>query len=83
MGHLIIGIMAGTLTTIAFLPQVIKIYKTKNTKDLSIATFCIFSLGVLLWLVYGLMLKELPIIIANSITFILILLIVMMKFKYR
>ena len=83
MAHLILGIMAGTLTTISFIPQVIKIYKTKDAKDLSIATFCIFSCGVFLWLIYGALTHEWPIILANGVTMILILMIITMKIKYN
>ena len=82
MAHLILGIMAGTLTTIAFVPQVIKIYKTKNAKDLSIMTFCIFSCGVFLWLIYGIVTREWPITLANGVTLILIFLIIAMKIRY-
>jgi len=83
MAHTIIGIIAGALTTIAFLPQVIKIYKMKDAKELSLATFSIFSAGVLLWLVYGILVNELPIILANAVTLILIISIIVMKLKYR
>lgn len=83
MAHTIIGILAGTLTTISFLPQVIKIYKMKDAKELSLATFSIFSMGVFMWLVYGLLVHELPIILANGITLILIIAIIVMKLKYR
>ena len=83
MEHLILGIMAGTLTTISFSPQVIKIYKMKNAKDLSLATFCIFSCGVFLWLIYGIVTREWPITLANGVTLILIFLIIAMKIKYH
>lgn len=83
MAHLILGMMAGTLTTISFIPQVIKIYRTKDAKDLSMVTFCIFSCGVFLWLVYGILTKEWPIILANGVTLILIFMIIAMKIVYR
>ena len=83
MARLILGIVAGTLTTISFIPQVIKIYNTKDAKDLSIATFCIFSCGVFLWLLYGIVTREWPIVLANGVTFILILLIIAMKVRYN
>lgn len=65
------GYLAGFLTTIAFVPQVIKVYKTNKTQDLSILTFSTFTLGVLCWLVYGLYLNSYPMIIANIVTFVL------------
>lgn len=83
MAHTIIGIIAGTLTTIAFLPQVIKIYRMKDASELSMTTFSIFSLGVLFWLVYGILVHELPIILANSITLLLIISIIAMKLKFK
>lgn len=83
MDTFMIGMVAGILCTISFLPQVIRIAKTKHTKDLSLVTFSIFSLGVFLWLVYGLILKELPIILANAATLTLALVIVAMKLKYK
>jgi len=83
MERLILGIMAGTLTTISFIPQVIKIYKMKQAKDLSITTFCLFSCGVFLWFIYGIVIREWPIILANGITLILITSIIAMKIRYR
>ncbi len=82
MAHLILGIMAGTLTTISFIPQVIKIYMTKDAKDLSMATFSVFSCGVFFWLVYGIIVKEWPIVLANGVTLALIFAIIAMKLKY-
>ena len=75
--------MAGTLTTISFLPQVIKTYRTKNAKDLSIVTFSVFSGGVFLWLVYGIVVGEWPIILANGMTLILSFMIIAMKVRYK
>ncbi len=78
----IIGLAAAALTTISFLPQVIKVFKTKQTKDLSFATFFVFSVSLFLWFVYGILIGELPIILANGITFLLTLSIIIMKIKY-
>ena len=83
MARLILGIMAGTLTTISFIPQVIKLYRTKDAKGLSIATFCLFSCGVFLWLVYGILIHEWPVILANGITLVLIFMIIIMRIRYR
>jgi MtN3 and saliva related transmembrane protein len=79
---LIIGIAAGILTTIAFLPQLIRAIKTKHTKDLSLVTFSLFGVGVFLWLIYGIMLSELPIILANAVTLVFVVLIAVMKIKH-
>ncbi|MDX1667557.1 MAG: SemiSWEET transporter [Saprospiraceae bacterium] len=78
-----LGLVAATLTTLAFLPQVIKTWKTKETKDLSLPTFSIFCTGVLLWLIYGLLIGNLPIILSNIVTFTLAFSILIMGFIYR
>lgn len=78
----IIGLIAGLLCTISFLPQVIKIIKTRHTKDLSLITFSIFSLGVFLWLIYGILIEKLPVILANGITLILVIIILVLKIRY-
>jgi len=62
------GTLAGILTTIAFIPQVAKTWKTRSAGDISLLMFLLFSSGVLLWLIYGLLLHAMPIIIANAIT---------------
>jgi len=64
----LIGLIAATLTTAAFLPQAIKTWRTKSTGDLSPFMFLIMCTGVLLWLIYGLLIKNTPIILANSVT---------------
>lgn len=78
----IIGLIAGSLTTVSFLPQVIKTWRSKSAKDISLSMFLSFCIGVLLWIIYGLLLGELPIIIANFITLILAGTILFFKFKY-
>lgn len=79
----ILGLVAGTLTTIAFLPQVVKTWQSKSAKDFSFGMLITFSVGVFLWLVYGLYKNELPIILANLITFALNSIIIVLKLKYR
>ena len=66
----IMGFIAGALTTYAFFPQLVKIYKTRKTQDLSFRMYLILSVGILIWLVYGFLIKSWPIIIANFISFI-------------
>jgi MtN3 and saliva related transmembrane protein len=78
----LLGIIAGTLTTVSFLPQLVKIVKNKSAKDVSLLMFLIFTLGILLWLVYGILTLTLAIIIANSVTIILALSILILKIKY-
>ncbi len=71
MNSEIIGYAAALLTTISFFPQAIKTIKTRDTQALSLGMYSAFTLGVLLWLVYGLYLGDNAIIYANSVTFIL------------
>ncbi len=82
MQSFIIGIIAGTLCTISFIPQIVKIIKTRQAKDLSLLTFSIFALGVFLWFIYGIMIKEIPVILANGITLVLVAIVVAAKLKY-
>ncbi|MFH1352464.1 MAG: SemiSWEET transporter [bacterium] len=82
MTTVIVGACAGILCTVSFLPQVIKIYRTKSVKDISLLTFCVFTAGVFLWFIYGLLIKDMPVIITNTLIFILALAIVGMKIKY-
>tara|TARA_Y100000590_G_scaffold171113_1_gene195742 strand:- start:1202 stop:1459 length:258 start_codon:yes stop_codon:yes gene_type:complete len=77
-----IGFFAGFCTTIAFIPQAIKAWKTKSTKDISLLMFLIFITGVFFWLVYGILIHEMPLIVANAITLILALSILVAKIKY-
>ncbi len=77
-----IGLLAGTLTTIAFVPQVVKIWKTQHVRDLSLGMFATFSSGVLLWLWYGIEIGATPIIVANAVTLGLSLMILVFKIKY-
>ena len=80
---LLIGYIAGTLTTISFLPQVIRTWKMRETKDFSLAMLLLFATGILLWTVYGIRTGSLPVILANVITFLLIIVLLAMKIKYR
>lgn len=77
----IIGFIAATLTTTAFFPQAYKVYKTKRTEDLSLGLFSFFSIGVFCWLVYGILIDDLPVIVANIVTFMLALYILIMKLR--
>jgi len=83
MIELIIGLCAGTLCTISFIPQIIKICRQKHARDLSLATFCMLTAGVFLWLVYGIIIGSIPIIATNSIMTLLSLVIVALKLRYR
>src|SRR3569623_1659073 len=79
----LLGLTAGCLTTVSFLPQVVKTWKSRSADDISSGMFALFSAGVLLWLLYGLELSALPIIIANSITLALALTFVTLNFRFQ
>ena len=78
----LVGYLAGTLTTISFIPQVIKAWKMRETRDISLAMLVLFGIGILLWTLYGIWTGSLPIIAANVITFFLILVLLFLKVHY-
>jgi len=77
-----IGLVAATCTTVSFLPQVLHAFKSKSTKDISLPMYLTFSFGVAMWFVYGIFLHSVPIILANSITFVLVFIILLLKLKH-
>jgi len=79
----LIGLAAATLTTSSFIPQAIKTIRTRNTKGLSLTMYVVFSTGVLIWLVYGIAIHDFPVTIANAITLIFALIILIYKLKYK
>jgi MtN3 and saliva related transmembrane protein len=78
-----LGLAAGSLTTTAFLPQVIKTWKSRSAKDLSLGMFSLFCLGVLLWLIYGLVVRDIPVIAANLLTLMLATTLLVFKFRFK
>lgn len=66
-----IGYVAATLTTVAFFPQALKVYRTRRTEDISLLMFVMFTVGVGFWLWYGVLLESLPMVIANFVTLVL------------
>jgi MtN3 and saliva related transmembrane protein len=78
----IIGSIAATLTTIAFIPQAIQVIKTKSTRDISLVMYLVFTAGVAFWLAYGILLGAIPIIIGNIVTLILAMIVLVMKLKH-
>ncbi len=79
----IIGLIAAFLTTASFLPQVYKTWKTKDVSSLSLPMLTMFFIGVVLWLIYGVLKDSLAIILANAITIISLFLLVYFKIKYQ
>lgn len=82
-GTTVLGLIAATITTSSFLPQAIQTLRTKNTKDISLGMYSLLTTGVLLWLIYGVMTKDLPLLIANGITFLFSVLILVYKVVYK
>ena len=78
-----LGLVAGSLTTISFLPQVIKTWQTRSAKDLSMVMFSVFCLGTLLWLTYGILIESSPIIIANAVTLVLSSILLFFKLRFK
>lgn len=77
-----VGLVAGAMTTLSFLPQVLKAWKTRETKDLSLVMYIVLCTGVFMWLVYGLLIDSPSIVIANAVTFILVLAVLAMKLRF-
>ncbi|HSW61482.1 MAG TPA: SemiSWEET transporter [bacterium] len=77
----VIGIAAAICTTVSFIPQVLKTVKTGQTKDISLSMYLIFTTGIALWLIYGILIGDLPIIMANTVTVFLTSIVVVMKLK--
>jgi MtN3 and saliva related transmembrane protein len=79
----LIGLLAGACTTIAFLPQVIKTWQSRSAKDLSLSMFSIFCLGVTLWLIYGILMNDIPVMIANGLTLVLASTLLYFKLRFK
>lgn len=82
MNNSAIGFIAAILTTISFLPQVVKVWQTRSARDVSLGMYLLFTVGVLLWLIYGLLLQSWPIILSNLITLLLAGLVLAMKLRF-
>lgn len=78
----LVGFVAATCTTVAFLPQVVKIWRTRKTEDISLSMYVIFSTGLALWLAYGLLISAWPVVAANAVTLLLAMFILGMKLRY-
>lgn len=79
----IIGFSAAILTMFGFVPQVIKIYRTKSVKDISIVALMQFSVGIFLWILYGFYLKDIIIIMANTVSLSTLFVALVLCFKYK
>lgn len=79
----VLGLVAGGLTTIAYLPQLIKTWQSKSASDLSWSMLLILCTGIILWLVYGLIIHDIPLLVANVMTLIFAAIILVLKLRYR
>lgn len=79
----IIGLAAGALTTIAFVPQITRTIKLKSTRDISLGMYIVLATGIFLWIIYGICLGSLPIILANIVTLVFSLALIAFKLKYK
>ncbi len=78
----ILGLAAGTITSITFIPQVIHVYKTKSAKDISLTMLLLLVLGVTMWLGYGIIVKSVSIIYTNSMVLLMACILLFFKYKY-
>lgn len=78
----IIGFVAATLTTISFVPQVIKVWRSRSTHDVSLGMYALFTLGATMWLAYGLLIHSWPVILANFVTLLLAGTVLVLKLKF-
>lgn len=78
-----LGVVAGICTTISVVPQIVKAFKTKEVEDVSIGMFSILIIGLLLWSFYGIIKKDIPVMVMNGIAFTLNLFMMFLIFRYR
>jgi MtN3 and saliva related transmembrane protein len=83
MQHDVIGYIAAALTTVSFVPQVLKTWKSKQAADVSLWMYCIFTAGIIMWLIYGVLSEAWPVAVANAVTLVLAGLILAMKLKWK
>ena len=79
----VIGFIAASLTTVSFVPQVVRVWRSRSTRDISLPMFLVMALGIVLWLIYGALIGDWPLIIANVVTLILVLMILFFKLRYK
>ena len=79
----ILGFIAAALGSVSFLPQVIKIWRLRSVKDISMSMYILYTISVVLWLIYGIIIKSSPLIIAEMVTLILVSTILVMKYLWK
>ncbi|MBI2009897.1 MAG: SemiSWEET transporter [Candidatus Chisholmbacteria bacterium] len=80
---ILLGIVAGIITTSSFIPQLVKSWRTRHTKDLSLPMYLTLDLGIILWFLYGILTNDLPVLLANGVAFILSTTIIILKIRYK
>ena len=80
---MLLGLLAGAMTTASFLPQLAKAWRTHSTRDISLTMYVVFTAGIFLWLLYGIFIASIPVIAANIITLAIALVILILKIKYH
>jgi MtN3 and saliva related transmembrane protein len=78
-----VGFVAGACTTLSFLPQVVKAWRTRSTRDISLGMYLLLLCGITLWLVHGFQIGSLPVMAANAVTLVLVVAMVYMKLRYK
>ncbi|MBM3564561.1 MAG: hypothetical protein FJX42_00410 [Alphaproteobacteria bacterium] len=78
-----VGLAAGTLTTLAFVPQVTRVWRTRSTGDISLPTFAALTLGTMLWLTYGILMDDLPLTAANTVSLALVGAVLWGKLRFK
>ena len=81
--HDLVGYAAATLTTLSFIPQTLKSWRTRDLSGVSLGMYSLFTLGVALWLIYGVVLESWPIILANTITLVLAGTVLFLKLRHK
>ena len=77
-----IGLIAGAFTTVAFVPQVLRVWRSRSTRDISLPMYALFTLGIALWLAYGILIYSWPVILANAATLLLAGSVLVMKIRF-
>jgi len=80
---MMLGLIAGALTTVSFLPQLVKVWRSRSTRDISLTMYIVFTAGIFLWLLYGIFIESMPVILANAVTLTIALTILALKIRYR
>ena len=78
-----VGLIAASLTTVSFIPQVIQVIRTKNTSGISLMMYSMFVLGVFLWMIHGIIIRDVAVIMANCFTLVLSSTLLAYKIKYK